>query len=590
MTRIAKRLGLAVVCGIAGMLLNQWRVGSAAPLLLGRVVTLPIAILFGPWYGALAALLAALAATGAFAVAIVLLPLEAVVVGGFARSGRSPLAGGLVVWSLVAGTLIAVPSAYGLGFLRQTILPVALQILLSGLVAIVIADLIATGASAQRLVAQDVARGQRHLRSYAFHAFILVATLPVLLLAAVDGQMNAARQEADGAARLHEAVTSLAQHIEAYVDDHQHGVRSLALAMSDSHRSSEERQRSVDSYHAVYPGFITVFATDRAGIVQQIYPRRDAATPPVSDREYFVKAMQSGQLAMSDVLTGRLSHVPIVTIAVPILPFDGGEPLGVAGGSLDLSKFERFVDDFKALGDANITILDQHDLVIYANGRTAAPELRNAQDQLLAGSLKAADGVFRYQPPNGRGGQLAAVAKIAPLGWKVFGEQPLLTLRLQSTGYYASTVALMLLALGGAVLGARAFAGAVTRPLEEVVTVVRSVSAHGGTAAVKLETEPPAEIAALLADVNGMQTRLSDSYQQLEQALIQRERLNRELRALTEDLDRKVRERTAELADATRVAEEANAAKSEFLANMSHEIRTPLNGIIGMTELALDTP
>ncbi len=36
-------------------------------------------------------------------------------------------------------------------------------------------------------------------------------------------------------------------------------------------------------------------------------------------------------------------------------------------------------------------------------------------------------------------------------------------------------------------------------------------------------------------------------------------------------------------------AEGANRAKSEFLANMSHEIRTPLNGVIGMTELALDT-
>jgi signal transduction histidine kinase/ActR/RegA family two-component response regulator len=36
-------------------------------------------------------------------------------------------------------------------------------------------------------------------------------------------------------------------------------------------------------------------------------------------------------------------------------------------------------------------------------------------------------------------------------------------------------------------------------------------------------------------------------------------------------------------------AEAANAAKSTFLANMSHEIRTPLNGVIGMTELALDT-
>src|SRR6202051_2569767 len=36
-------------------------------------------------------------------------------------------------------------------------------------------------------------------------------------------------------------------------------------------------------------------------------------------------------------------------------------------------------------------------------------------------------------------------------------------------------------------------------------------------------------------------------------------------------------------------AELASQAKSEFLANMSHEIRTPLNGVIGMTDLALET-
>ncbi|MCP4642877.1 MAG: response regulator [bacterium] len=37
-------------------------------------------------------------------------------------------------------------------------------------------------------------------------------------------------------------------------------------------------------------------------------------------------------------------------------------------------------------------------------------------------------------------------------------------------------------------------------------------------------------------------------------------------------------------------ARAANEAKSQFLANMSHEIRTPLNGVIGMTDLLLDTP
>ena len=38
-----------------------------------------------------------------------------------------------------------------------------------------------------------------------------------------------------------------------------------------------------------------------------------------------------------------------------------------------------------------------------------------------------------------------------------------------------------------------------------------------------------------------------------------------------------------------KIAEAGNRAKSEFLANMSHEIRTPLNGIIGMTDLTLET-
>ncbi len=45
----------------------------------------------------------------------------------------------------------------------------------------------------------------------------------------------------------------------------------------------------------------------------------------------------------------------------------------------------------------------------------------------------------------------------------------------------------------------------------------------------------------------------------------------------------------AEWQRAKETAEAASRAKSEFLANMSHEIRTPLNGVMGMTDLALET-
>jgi two-component system sensor histidine kinase/response regulator len=97
---------------------------------------------------------------------------------------------------------------------------------------------------------------------------------------------------------------------------------------------------------------------------------------------------------------------------------------------------------------------------------------------------------------------------------------------------------------------------------------------------------------------------------QLAEALTEKWNLAQQAKAKVTDLEQVVQARTVELTSANRslqaeiverrrmeeelrrakeAAEAATRTKSEFLANMSHEIRTPMNGVIGMTDLLMDT-
>ncbi len=121
----------------------------------------------------------------------------------------------------------------------------------------------------------------------------------------------------------------------------------------------------------------------------------------------------------------------------------------------------------------------------------------------------------------------------------------------------------------------------ISGPLLDLVATIKQVSERRNYS-IRHPVTSSDEIGALVLGFNEMLTLIEQRDEELDR---HRSSLEQEVKERTHELQAT----NDQLLSAKDIAEGASRAKSEFLANMSHEIRTPINGILGMTELALDT-
>ena len=409
---------------------------------------------------------------------------------------------------------------------------------------------------------------------------------------------------AENSVRVHESTINeslewqskeVALYAQNELELHQNTIAELSDFFSELGLSVEQKLSILQLSQKNNDSFISMLVTNADGNVifaapesfhQKLVSWSESKPMSVADRDYFINAMKSEAIYLSDVFLGRgFGTDIIVAISAPYYDtqhkdknansgISSEKPIGIVEGSLNLKKLSRLESQVALSKDASVVLIDSRRQVLYASKglgiKLLEPFEISLPDDIYRTKIPV--GNFKVSDQEGKSRDSLMFYRDSQLnnGWTAYVLQAPSVLIKEFEQYY---VLILSIAIGLSLISyflSKHIGRVIAKPLEFITAYFKKDS--------KVEV-----LDEVSFGVNALE------YHELVESLNEKQALQNQFE---ETLVAKVEQKTSELRKTNQAltkaryeAEDASKLKSEFLANMSHEIRTPMNGVIGILDL-----
>ncbi|GGQ21329.1 diguanylate cyclase [Shewanella litoralis] len=545
-----QHLLFSIALGVVGLLINYYPIQFFANVqfVLGNTVTVIAAVLLGPWYAFVTAMLAS---TGLMINwdsphVYLFFGLEALFLGYARRRDIYALYADAAYWLIIGAPLVYVyvtfimdiPSSH-LGFIiaKQGV---------NGLVYTSIASLLILAIPKLWFFKDKVKdRHRRLLSAQLTYFFTLMVTLTLLFSALIFNYYYLERQQTMLRKNINDAVSHLATSAQNYINSHKTVIANAANQLTIAADDPLRWQPILSNLHSSYPGFISMLIANpqaeivAASPVSRLLAQSKTQNVSIKDRDYFIESFYNHRLFVSSVFLGRgFGNDSIIAMSAPFYTNEQHTTTaGIIEGSLDLNHFSHVDQTNEYAEDESVVMVDEQNQIIYASEKLGLNSLSPFTFAINKGVYQTSLELLNIERPKSIVPEYIYAHKTLDNGWTVYILKEFSPLLKLAEEQMFSSFIMLLISLLGTFYISKKLSALLTVPLEAVASQF-SPSGLGLNKVQSIDENSPKEVFSLYQRLAASKQQLIDHQVELEDTVARRteelEAANRKLKELVD--------------------------------------------------------